>query len=631
MNYNEWLNNDKCCNANWQCSVSLYTADQIDRIVSGITARIDELEQDLQQCCSGGTIYYRWVTKLNDYWCDGTTKMTVEKQQSSTDEINWYDTGEERNGTDVIEYNSPDCGYIPPNYKWIATYIGGYQNFQNCDDSGTIINREINVRNLTNVEIMDCVTTIGESAFSGATSLTAVTLPDTITSIGQRGFYRCSGLTSIDIPSGITSIEYGTFADCSGLTSVTIPSGVTSIGINAFIGCSGLTSIDIPSGVTSIEANAFRNCGGLTSATINAITPPDTPEPYDTFNGTYPIYVPCESVDAYKAHSGWTKYSERITCDSPTPPEPPTPTGRKWLATYSGGTTSSAECDSTSAITSGEITKSGLTSVEIGDCVSAISGSAFYSATTLSAITIPSGVTSIGRDAFYICNSLTDITLPDSVTSIGNYAFGFCTSLSSCTIGSGVTSIGMGAFERCNSLTAITLPDSLTSIGSSAFFSASSLTTINIPTGVTSIGDRAFGFCESLSSAINIPTGVTSIGDGVFNSCYSLSAVTIPSGVTSIGNNAFHYCRSLRSINIPATVTSIGESAFNICSGLTSITVNATTPPTLGNYAFDLTNNCPIRVPDASINAYKSAWSAYASRIRGTSPEIEQPEDEDID
>ena len=43
-----------------------------------------------------------------------------------------------------------------------------------------------------------------------------------------------------------------------------------------------------------------------------------------------------------------------------------------------------------------------------------------------------------------------------------------------------------------------------------------------------------------------------------------------------------------------------------------------TTPPTLSSNALDYTNNCPIYVPSASVNAYKSAnnWSTYASRIQ---------------
>lgn len=57
---------------------------------------------------------YRWVrmTGENDYYCSGTTKMTKEKQQSSTDGVNWTDTGVYRTGTTVIETESLDCGYV---------------------------------------------------------------------------------------------------------------------------------------------------------------------------------------------------------------------------------------------------------------------------------------------------------------------------------------------------------------------------------------------------------------------------------------------------------------------------------------------------------------------------------------
>ena len=117
---------------------------------------------------------------------------------------------------------------------------------------------------------------------------------------------------------------------------------------------------------------------------------------------------------------------------------------------------------------------------------------------------------------------------------------------------------------------------------------------------------------------IEIGNSVTSIGDWAFDGCRSLTSIIIPSGVTSIGMYAFRGCTSLTSINIPSSVTSIGNTAFDSCSSLTSVTVEATTPPTLGRYVFNGTNNCPIYVPSQSVNAYKSAsgWSTYSSRIQ---------------
>ena len=144
---------------------------------------------------------------------------------------------------------------------------------------------------------------------------------------------------------------------------------------------------------------------------------------------------------------------------------------------------------------------------------------------------------------------------------------------------------------------------------------ASYITDVTIPSGVTSIVE-AFKDCSHLTSA-NIPNSVTSIGASAFERCVHMLSINIPSGVTSIGNFAFSYCNSLRNITIPSGVTSIGNFAFNYNISLTSITCNATTPPTLGTKAFDNTNNCPIYVPAASVDAYKAAnnWSTYASRI----------------
>ena len=140
----------------------------------------------------------------------------------------------------------------------------------------------------------------------------------------------------------------------------------------------------------------------------------------------------------------------------------------------------------------------------------------------------------------------------------------------------------------------------------------------NDSTTLTTGETKPSGYQASAMTSAVIGDCVTSIGNSAFTNCRKITNIVISDGVTSIGDRAFQYCSGLTSMNIPSSVTSIGKRAFDDCTSLTSVTCLATTPPTLGNYAFDDTNNCPIYVPSASVSAYKSAtnWSRYASRIQ---------------
>ena len=160
------------------------------------------------------------------------------------------------------------------------------------------------------------VTSIGEFAFSGCTSLTSITIPYSVTTIDNNAFNGCTSLTSIDyngtvsqwksikgygnvskiikctdgiISNGNTvtvdSVKYrlnddytAEVTDYSGTPgNITIPESVTyegltfkvtSIGSSAFKDCTSLTSVTIPNSVESIGESAFSGCTSLTSITI---------------------------------------------------------------------------------------------------------------------------------------------------------------------------------------------------------------------------------------------------------------------------------------------------------------------------------------------------------------------------
>ena len=203
---------------------------------------------------------------------------------------------------------------------------------------------------LTSVTISDSVTSIGSYAFSDCTSLKSVyttdiaawcnisfgnyasnplyyagnlylnnelvtdlIIPDSATKIGSYAFYGYDLLTSVTIPDSVTSIGDYAFYNCTSLTSITIPDSVTSIGEEAFRYCTSLTSVTIPDSVTSIGDYAFRDCDSLKEVYCKPTTPPSGGYLMFGENASgRKIYVPSNSVSAYKSASGWSKYASDI-------------------------------------------------------------------------------------------------------------------------------------------------------------------------------------------------------------------------------------------------------------------------------------------------------------------------------
>ena len=195
---------------------------------------------------------------------------------------------------------------------------------------------------LTTMTIPNSVTTLDGEAFYYCFELRSVFIPDSVTSFGEDIFGGCiklpeincqyattdkhslivnnvfigfapAGITEYTIPAGVTKIGYGAFKRFENLKKVTIPEGVTLINSDAFYKCNGLESITIPSSVTTIGLGTFHECNNLTSVYCKPTTPPTISNGSDrVFSKILTIYVPNNSITAYKTANGWSYHADNI-------------------------------------------------------------------------------------------------------------------------------------------------------------------------------------------------------------------------------------------------------------------------------------------------------------------------------
>ena len=178
----------------------------------------------------------------------------------------------------------------------------------------------------------DNVTYIGDYAFRFyERSTPIIVIGKGVKEIGYNAFRQCQGelivncsnipehafegsdFSTVTINDSVITIGDYAFEFCD-MTSITIPFGVTKIGNRAFQNCTNLTTVTISDSVTSIGDYAFGDCDSLEDVYCKPTTPPMGGDwMFPPNNALYlRIYVPSNSVSAYKSASYWWDYKEHI-------------------------------------------------------------------------------------------------------------------------------------------------------------------------------------------------------------------------------------------------------------------------------------------------------------------------------
>lgn len=328
-------------------------------------------------------------------------------------------------------------------------------------------------------------------------------------------------ISEVEIDDGVTSVGNNFAKGCSRLRSIKIADSVKTIGKSAFENCDSteLNAFTGGNGITTVREYAFKNCRYLRRVTLGNLAK-DVRE--GAFSGC--TLLQTFSFGGGKEGTGAATFFGNIfdrkdgdaTCEQ--------------IVTDESGVTWYFDCPN--YLSTIEITGDGklpdryfeglnkIRTVHVTGGVTEIGRKTFSKMPDLRSIDFAGNtLLTIGADAFADDNSLgkpavdadspeaatvddptlfqpQKISLPASLRTLGESAFIGCASVSTIQFeGNDLTTIPEQAFRGCSVLTKINIPQAVTRIGSMAF-SGSGLKEIRITQNVSTIGPDAFRYCN---------------------------------------------------------------------------------------------------------------------------------------
>lgn len=314
------------------------------------------------------------------------------------------------------------------------------------------------------------VETIGENVFLNSDSLTSITVDEenpyfmvddgVLYSKDKRELLYCpknfSGIYRV--AEEVKRIGKSAFRNCNQLTEIVLPEGLEVIGDTAFYGCTQLKQISLPKSVSQIGAYAYKGCP--LQGTLDLMNIKDIGE---------------------GAFEGCT----------------------------------------------------GLTSVVLPENLLRIEASLFQGCTGLTVVNIPQCVTAIGTSAFASCSRLQSVAIPDEVERIEDYAFKGCSNMKHLAIGNSAKKIGVEAFGECRRLKSLSIPASVDSILSS-FVDCDSVSSLELKDGNRPIliEGKCFNGGNMMIDTLYIGRKISGVPQ--FNECAYLSTLTVGSMILTM-------------------------------------------------------------------------------------------------